>query len=287
MQIEKDPVSGRNLTGHEWDGIKELDSPVPVLGRMALWGSVIYSVVCWVLYPAWPLVGDFTRGITNSSAREDVIVDLDAARQARAATDKILVDGDIFAQVEDADLRRQIEPSSAVLFNDNCAACHGTDLQGQRGFPNLRDDHWLWSGSPDEVEYTIAYGINASHDDSRSVQMMAYGRDELLEEDEINAVIEYVLSLSDRARAPELVADGAVIFEDNCASCHGEGAVGGEETGAPSLTDAVWIYGDSPEDITETIWNGRAGEMPAWDTRLTPAEIRKLALYVKWQGGND
>ena len=184
-------------------------------------------------------------------------------------------------------MRAQFEDEIGVLFRDNCAACHGRDATGQKGFPDLTDSHWLWSGTPEEIEYTLRVGINSSDDDTRYAQMPAFGRDEMLEKSEISDVIDYVSSLSGQPHNRDAALRGQDIFADNCASCHGDGAAGGMENGAPDLTDAAWIYGGTRGDLEKTLKHGRAGVMPAWTGRLSDAEIRQLTLYVLWQGDAD
>ena len=179
-------------------------------------------------------------------------------------------------------LREIYEPQISVLFRDNCAACHVRNAMGQINFPNLIDQHWLWSGTPEEIEYTLLHGINSESEDTRFAKMPAFGRDELLERSEVVEAVEYVLKISGQNHDVSAASRGAEVFEVNCASCHNERGIGGLENGAPSLTDSAWIYGGNPEAIRKTLQNGRAGIMPKWSDRLTQSEIRQLALYVYW-----
>lgn len=287
MKSEFDPVSGRSTTGHEWDGIRELDTPVPKVARIALWGSIAISAVYWVLLPAWPYVTDFTRGALDHSTRSEILDVMSEAAQARAMADQELVAADLEELVADRELQARLSAPASVLYRDNCTVCHGPALAGQAGFPDLSDAHWLWSGSPEEVETTIAYGINATHDETRYSEMPAFGRDELLEREDLDAVTEYVLSLQGAAQDGALVETGAQVFEENCASCHGDAGEGGYENGAPSLADSAWIYGGSRDEIRETLQAGRQGVMPAWSDRLSPADIRKLTLFLMWERQDD
>ncbi|MCG8490529.1 MAG: cytochrome-c oxidase, cbb3-type subunit III [Sneathiellales bacterium] len=283
MQIERDEVSGQNTTGHEWDGIKELDTPIPKTVILAYILTILYSVGYWILYPAWPYIDDFTRGLTNYSSRETVLVQLAEANSLQTDRNQHLLDRPINELAEDPSIRDQYETSTNVLYADNCAACHGQNLKGQKGFPDLTDASWLWSGTPEEIELTIQFGINSGHDEERFAEMAAFGRDNILDKDQISSVIEYILSLSGQDHDKKNASLGAPLFIENCATCHGEDGKGGPEVGAPDLTDRNWIYGGDSSSLRETIWNGRKGEMPAWDQRLTPTEIRKLALFVYWK----
>ncbi|WP_291729737.1 cytochrome-c oxidase, cbb3-type subunit III [Leisingera sp. F5] len=283
---EKDPVSGTELTGHEWDGIKEMDTPVPWASRWALWISIAVSVLFWLLYPSFPLVTGYAKGLLGYSTRAEVAAAVDQAEAERAQAFAPLQSADIAALAADVALKARYGQAIGKLYADNCAACHTAELTGQTGFPNLTDGHWLWSGSPDEVEYSIRYGINAAHDDTRSAQMLAFGADGMLEKAQVKEAVEFVLSLSGQAHNAELAKAGRTVFEDNCAACHGDDGRGGYENGAPDLGDGQWIYGGNRDDVYRSVYYGRMGVMPAWEGRLSDAQIRMLTLYVLWNG-ND
>jgi cytochrome c oxidase cbb3-type subunit III len=287
MKSEFDPVSGRSTTGHEWDGIKELDTPVPKVARVALYGSIAIAAVYWVLLPAWPYVTDFTRGTLDHSTRSAILDVMSAAGQARALVDQDLVAADLEELIGDREVRARLKAPASVLYRDNCLVCHGPALSGQTGFPDLSDAHWLWPGTPEEVETTISYGSNAAHDETRYAEMPAFGRNGLLEREDFDAVSEYVLSLQGAAHDVSLTDIGALVFEENCASCHGDAGEGGYENGAPNLADSAWIYGGSRDEIRETLHSGRQGVMPAWADRLSAADIRKLTLFLMWEGQDD
>ncbi len=283
MQIEHDKVSGQDTTGHEWDGIKELNTPIP---RVVTWSyqlTILFSICYWVLYPAWPYVTDFTRGLTGYSSREEVIDILQSSSNEREVSIATLFSLPIDELAENTAIRKQYETSASVLFADNCGACHGADLEGQTKFPNLKDEAWLWSDLPEEIEATILYGINSGHDEERYAEMTAFGRDEILTKEEISELVAYVQSISGQPHDEALLASGTELFEENCSGCHGDGGEGGLESGAPILTDNFWIYGGDAQTLSDTIWHGRKGVMPSWENRLSKADIRKLALYVYWQ----
>lgn len=283
MKPEFDEISGRHTTGHEWNGIKELDTPIPKAFRIWLWSSIAVAALFWVLYPAWPWATGYTRGLLGYASRTVVAQQVDAGKTHRTQSFAPFKELDVTTLAQDPTLRARYEPSIAVLFCDNCAACHGRDASGRQGFPNLTDKHWLWSDAADEIEATISVGINAAHDETRYAQMPAFGRDELLGGAEIDDVVEYVLRLSGQGHDALSAERGGVVFEENCASCHAEGGTGGYENGAPSLADAAWIYGGDRVTLRQTLENGRAGVMPAWSGRLTEAEIRQLTLYLIWR----
>lgn len=281
MQIEHDEISGQSTTGHEWDGIKELNTPVP---RTAIWAYVITSLIAlggWVLYPSVPLGTDYFRGLLGTTSRETVLVSVENAKAVRNQSNKALLEGDLYELATDSAMRAQHEASAKVLFDDNCAVCHGRDLKGQTGFPNLADQSWLFGDDLEETEWTIRYGINAGHDETRFSEMPAFGRDGMLEKLDIVNVTEFILALSGQDHDAGLAASGAEVFANECAGCHGEGGEG-VGIGAPDLTDEFWIYGGSRVAVLETLKNGRAGHMPSWEKRLTDAEIRKLVLYLNW-----
>lgn len=285
MKPDFDEYSGEHTTGHEWNGIKELNTPVPKVFRIWLWLSIAVAVVICILYPSWPYiqgVGAYTKGVLGHSSRLAVEKAVAEGTEQRREAFAPFFDQDINELAENGALRKMFEEPTAVLYQDNCAACHTRSLTGQKNFPNLTDDHWLWSGTPEEIEYTLQVGINSSHEDTRWAEMPAFGRDEILESDQIADVVEYVLSLSGQDHETNLAERGALVFEENCASCHADNGLGGYENGAPSLADSEWIYGGNREAILETLKNGRRGHMPHWSGRITDEEIRKLALYVYW-----
>lgn len=283
---EKDPVTGTELTGHEWDGITELDTPVPWAARWALWLSIAIAALFWVFYPSFPLVTVYAKGLLGYSSRVEVSRLLTEADAERAANFAPFAKEDAAALAEDPTLEARYSGSISKLYADNCAACHRVDLAGQTGFPNLRDGHWLWSGAPEEIEYTIRHGINAADEDTRSSQMLAFGTDRMLDRQQIDDVTEFVLSLSGTDHDTVAAGRGQPVFAENCAGCHGDDGRGGQASGAPDLGDAQWIYGGRRDDIHESIYRGRQGVMPAWNNRLDDAQIRMLTLYLLWQADN-
>jgi cytochrome c oxidase cbb3-type subunit 3 len=286
MAIEKDKVSGQRTTGHEWDGIKELDTPTP---KVVIWAyvlSAIFVLAGWALYPSIPFKSDFFRGYIGVTSRDRVLEEVRTNTELKNAFEQELLYRNLTDLVNDPDVQARHEAAAAVLFVDNCAVCHGRDLKGQRGFPNLTDHAWLFGSDLDEIEKTIRYGINALHDETRISNMPAFGRDEILDRDALVEVTEFVLSLSGTSHDRELANSGAAIFAENCSSCHGEIGDGIVDLGAPNLRDDVWIYDSSRQGIGEVLYQGGAGVMPAWDGRLTDAEIRKLVLYLNWSRGN-
>jgi cytochrome c oxidase cbb3-type subunit 3 len=284
-KTEIDPVSGEQTTGHEWNGIKELDTPVP---RGILWFIVVthlFALVWWVLMPAFPLGWTYTKGILGIDQRdtvEQVIVGNQRARQPWTSQIAALP----FDQIQaDEALMTNVAQSGRQLFGDNCAACHGLNGTGRSSYPDLTDGDWLWGdGSPEAIAETMRVGINARHDETRMSQMPAFGRDAMLDRSDVRQVAQYVYSLShpeySTADNVDTIAAGQQLFIDNCSGCHGESGTGMADIGAPNLTDAAWLYGGTIEDIIESVHGGRTGHMPTWDERLTATEIKTLALYV-------
>lgn len=274
-----DPVTGHETTGHDWGGITELNTAFP---RIVIWALVLtflYSVVAWVLLPAWPTGRDYTRGLLGldqQAQARDGFDDLAAIRQpwlSRFETD------DLAALARDRTLLLTAMPAAARLFDDNCAACHGPRGGGGPGFPALTDDTWLWSGTPAEIAVTLRHGINASDPDTRYGEMPAF---DWIDRGERLALADFVAALPDGPA--DFDSPAGVLFTENCAACHGESGDGGLENGAPSLTDAAVLYGQDPESVFTTLTHGRRGVMPAWSDRLTPAQVNLLAVYVSRLG---
>ena len=285
---EVDAISGVETTGHEWDGLKELNNPLPRWWVLTFYACCLWSVVYWVLMPSWPLISDYSHGIRGHSQRTVVAEEVAMLESARADKAAALVDADLETIKTSPDLLQFAMANGRAAFGDNCAPCHGTGATGFTGYPNLNDDEWLWGGTLDDISQTIHYGIRSGHDEARVGDMLAFGRDELLDRDQIRDVASYVVSLTGGSPAEGAdLANGKVVFEDNCASCHGEDAKGTQELGAPNLTDNIWLYGGSLQTVTETITNGRGGVMPAWSGRLEEATIKSLAVYVHSLGGGQ
>jgi cytochrome c oxidase cbb3-type subunit 3 len=281
---ERDPATGRETTGHEWNGIKELDTPVPRGVLMFLIVTHIWALAWWFLVPAWPLGTTYTRGLLGVDQRTTVEARVIEGQRERAAWTARLESEPYDAIMADEGLMQTVRHTGRQLFGDNCAACHGRDGKGGANYPDLTDDDWLWGGGPELIEQTMRVGINTAHPDSRVGQMPAFGRDEMLDREQVRNVAAYVYSLTnpDYSTPENLnrINAGKEVFVTTCAACHGENAQGNREVGAPNLTDAYWIYGGSMDTIITSVHGGRQGHMPTWDERLTTAEIRTLAVYV-------
>ena len=279
---ERDPQTGYLTTGHEWNGIKELNTPVPRIVFFFLIATALFSVVYWVLMPAWPLWSTYTKGLLGTDQRTVVDKSLKQATLSRAVwVDQI--NSKPFADIiKDPQLMDLVRERGRTLFGDNCAACHGRNATGGKGFPNLTTNSWLWGGAPDAIAETIRVGINSDNSSSRVSQMPAFGRDGMLARADIENVVAYVRSLA--APTPDVLADklaaGKAVFAANCASCHGDDGKGSTELGAPNLTDHFWIYGGDPQSIYTTVWGGRQGHMPTWEARLSSVDRKILALYL-------
>ena len=281
---EKDPVSGQKTTGHEWNGIKELDTPVPLGILIFIVVTHVWALLWWVLMPTFPLGTTYTKGILDTDQRKIVEQDLTAAQAQRAARMKAIETSSYEDILANEDLMKLVRTTGHQLFGDNCAACHGADGRGRANYPDLTDEDWLWGGGPEKIAETMKIGINSTHQNTRVAQMPAFGRDAILDRNQVTNVGTYVQSLSDPAVSTaqniEQMKAGREIFLTTCAACHGEDGKGNREVGAPNLTDQHWVYGGDLQTIINTIHGGRQGHMPTWDERLTPAEIKILSLYV-------
>src|SRR3954471_9217268 len=281
---ERDTYTGYLTTGHEWNGIKELNTPVPRAVYFFLLIAFVFSVGYWVLMPAWPLGLSYTKGLLGLDQRNIVRDSLKRAALGRSAWTK-QIEAKSYQEIQaDPALMNIVRQTGRTLFGDNCAACHGLNAQGGHGFPNLTTTSWLWGGDPDSIAETIRVGINSPNPDSRVSQMPAFGRDQILQPPDVDKVVAFVRSLSNPTTAktakPGDVDAGKEIFAANCTACHGEDAKGKSDTGAPNLTDKFWIYGGGAQTITNTLWSGRQGHMPSWEGRLTPLDRKILALYL-------
>jgi len=280
-----DDLSGIETTGHEWDGLKELNNPLPRWWLWVFYATCVWSLWYFIVYPAFPTRSGATTGTSGYTQFKELKESQNeiAQRQQdylddfqKSSFDDIMNDPSLYAFAV---------AGGAAAFKDNCATCHGSGGEGGRGYPNLNDDDWLWGGTVDAIHTTLLYGIRAANDDTRSSQMPAFGKDGILKPDEINQVADYVLALS-KDQANEKM-DGYPIFQTNCVSCHGPDGKGIDDFGSPNLTDSIWLYGGKKADLIETIRNSRAGVMPAWKDRLPADTVRQLAIYVHQLGGGE
>jgi cytochrome c oxidase cbb3-type subunit III len=281
-----DQVSGQTLTAHEWDGIRELNTPLPRWWLWLFYLTIAFSVVYWILYPAWPLPTGFTPGLLGYTNRGRVAEDLAAAQAARAKEAAGLETASLAQIAADPKLLELALAEGKAAFGDNCAPCHGAGGQGQYGYPNLTAGRWEWGGNLEQIDTTITHGIRADDPDTHTSAMPAFGKDGILKADQIREVVNYVRTLAKLAPEPGVdIAAGKKIFADNCAPCHGDNGKGNLQVGAPNLTTKVWLYGSDLKDLTTTVTYARNSTMPAWGKRLDPVTIKALTLYVHSLGG--
>lgn len=280
-----DDVTGVETTGHEWDGIKELNKPLPRWWLLTFYACILWAVGYMIAYPAWPTLNGYTKGVLGYSQRQVLTEELRLAGNAQAGMRDLLAKTPLTEVGSNRDLFAFATAAGASSFQTNCAPCHGRNGHGFVGYPNLNDDDWIWGGTLAEIEKTILHGIRSDHKDARVGQMPRYGTEKLLTDAQINDAAEHVLALSGQTGDAPAAARGAVVFKDQCANCHGEQGQGKLDQGAPNLTDGIWLFGGSREAIVESIRTGRGGAMPAWTGRLDPITLKSLTLYVHSLGG--
>lgn len=274
-----------DTTGHVWDGIEEYNNPLPRWWLWTLYVCIIWAIGYTIAYPAWPMIKGATAGVLGYSTRAEVAADIKSFEDANAAIQAKLASADITAVAADNELHSYAVNFGASVFKTNCIQCHGAGGAGAKGYPNLLDDDWLWGGEIDAIAFTVRNGIRNETDDARYSEMPAFG--EFLEEAEIAAVVNHVLAISGSDHDAALAAAGAVVFEDNCASCHLEDGTGDREQGAPNLTDAIWLFGGDAESVSHTVTFARNAVMPAWGERLGDAQVNAVAAYVHQLGGGE
>lgn len=286
---EIDHVTGTATTGHEWDGIRELNTPLPRWWLNIFYVTIIWSIGYWIAYPAWPLISSTTKGVLGYATRLAVEEDLTIQKAARAGQSAELAGATLDQIKADQALLRIALAQGKSAFGDNCVGCHGVGGAGSKGFPNLNDDDWLWGGTLAAIQTTLQHGIRAAGDNETRLSLMpAFGREGILKRNEINAVANHVRILAGQPAEPKAdLATGSRIFEQNCAVCHGPEGKGNQELGAPNLTDAITLYGNDLASLTETITNSRNGVMPAWGERLDATTIKALTVYVHSLGGGQ
>jgi cytochrome c oxidase cbb3-type subunit 3 len=292
MDEQRHPVidaeTGTATTGHEWDGIHELNTPLPRWWLWTFYVTIVWSIGYWVVYPSWPLVSSYTTGVFGWHSREAIVSDLAALKAQRGPMMDKLASATPAQIVADPQLLDFARAQGRTAFGDNCAPCHGSGGGGTKGYPNLNDDEWLWGGKLDDIAASIRHGIRSLDAKTRLGSMPAFGRDGMMKRPDIETVSDYVRSIAGLSvdSKADLVA-GKKLFADNCASCHGDIGKGNRDMGAPNLTDAIWLYGSDKATIVDGLWNGRGGVMPAWAGRLDDTTIKALTVYVHTLGGGE
>jgi len=281
-----DKVTGVDTTGHEWDGIKELNNPLPRWWLWTLYATIVWSIGYTIAYPAWPMISGATTGLLGYSTRAEVAANIAAVDAANAELITHLAEVELASLADDPDLNRFATQAGASVFRTNCSQCHGSGAAGGIGYPNLLDDDWMWGGDIENIALTVRHGIrNEADPDARWSEMPAFG--EILTGDEIDQLVAHVQNISGQNHDAALALAGAELFLDNCAACHGENGKGMVDMGSPNLTDAIWLYGGNDASLEYTIVNARFGIMPPWTPRLSDAEINAVAAYVHQLGGGQ
>ncbi|TCS64084.1 cytochrome-c oxidase, cbb3-type subunit III [Varunaivibrio sulfuroxidans] len=285
--VEKDAITGTETTGHEWDGIKELNTPLPKWWLYTFYACILFAIGYWILYPSWPTLHGHWQGLLHYTSRGAFAQDQLKQKAERSVwTDKIS-SKTVDEIAADPELLNYSIAAGHSIFANNCAPCHGTNGSGNKNFPILADDDWLWGGTLDAIYTTVQYGIRAKNDNTRSDSMPNFGTDEILTPTEINDAAEYVLSLSGKQTDPAAAKKGETVFADNCAACHGDKGQGTHELGAPRLSDGIWLYSGAKSAIVSQITHPKLGVMPAWTGRLSNVEIKEAAVYVHSLGGGQ
>ncbi len=277
-----DELTGRETMGHEFDGIEELNTPMPRWWLWTFYLTIIWGVGYTIAFPAWPMISGATKGLLGYSTRGEVTADIAAHETANAELVADLNAVDLAGFDPQSDLHRYAVARGSSVFRAQCSQCHGSGAAGAVGYPNLLDNDWLWGGSLEEIDYSVRHGIRNETDfDARFSQMPAFG--DILEESEIATLAGFLPTLAD----PDWDSAGGVLFSDNCTSCHGDTGQGDRSLGAPNLADAIWLYGGDVDSLTTSIAEARFGVMPAWGQRLSEEDIRAVATYVHSLGGGE
>ncbi|MEM9435168.1 MAG: cytochrome-c oxidase, cbb3-type subunit III [Pseudomonadota bacterium] len=277
-----DELTGRETMGHDFDGIEELNTPMPRWWLITFYVTVFWGLVYTIAFPAWPMISGATAGLLGYATRAEVVADIEAHETANGELVASLLETDLAAFDPQSDLHRYAVARGGSVFRAQCSQCHGAGAAGAVGYPNLLDNDWLWGGDLETIAYTVRHGIRNETDiDAHWSQMPAFG--EMLEPDEIEALASFIPSLPGGGATGR----GATLFAENCASCHGDAGLGDREQGAPNLADAIWLYGGDRKSLVESITNARFGVMPAWGQRLSEADVRAVSTYVHSLGGGE
>ncbi|MGV1752872.1 cytochrome-c oxidase, cbb3-type subunit III [Agrobacterium sp. CG674] len=281
-----DDVSGVSTTGHEWDGIRELNNPMPRWWVWTFYVTIVWAIGYTIAFPAWPLISGSTQGLLGWHSRAEFVAETTLAKAAQNVYLEKIASSTFDEIKADPELMQFAVAGGAAAFKVNCIQCHGSGAEGGNGYPNLNDDDWLWGGNVDAIHTTITHGIRFNEDaDTRMSEMPAFA--EILKGDEIKQVAAYVVSLTGTPHNAALVEPGRQVYADNCASCHGEDAKGNREFGAPNLADAIWLKANGEDGIIAQVRAPKHGAMPAWGARLGDTTVKQLTLFVHSLGGGE
>lgn len=281
-----DKLSGVETTGHEWDGIRELNNPLPRWWLWTFYATIVWAIGYVVVYPAIPLLTDATKGVIGYSSRGELASEMASAKAAQGSMLEKISSSSLQEILADPQMTQFATAAGAAAFKINCVQCHGSGAAGGAGYPNLNDNDWLWGGDVDQIHQTIAHGIRSAEDaDTRASEMPAYA--DILQPQEIRQVAAYVVSLTGTPREAGMVEPGKQLFADNCAACHGEDAKGNREFGAPNLADAIWLKAEGEAGIAQQVRQPKHGMMPAWQSRLGDTTVKQLAVYIHGLGGGE
>ena len=277
-----DELTGRPTMGHDFDGIEELNTPMPSWWLLTFYASIIWGIGYTIAYPAWPMIEGATEGLLGYSTRAEVAQDIAEHEAENADLVAQLVAQDMDALDPQSSLHRYAVARGGSVFRAQCSQCHGSGAAGAKGYPNLLDNDWLWGGTLADITFSVRHGIrNATDDEARYSEMPAFG--EFLEAQDIELIADHVLALPNA----DASSAGGMLYADNCAACHGETGLGDREQGAPNLADAIWLFGSEREDVITSITNARFGVMPAWGQRLSEADVRAVSTFVHSLGGGE
>lgn len=283
-----DEATGTQTVGHEWDGIEELNTPLPRWWLWTFYLTIIWALAYVIAYPAWPLIDSATRGVLGWSSRGQLEAELAAETKRRAPIMRALAATDIAALPANPELMQAAIEGGRAAFRVHCVQCHGTGAAGTPGYPNLNDDDWLWGGDLQAIQFTLEHGIrNPDHDATRMSLMPAFGRDGIFTAAQVQDVVSHVRTLSGAEQRSASSERGAQLYADNCAVCHAAAGEGIRNLGAPRLNDAIWLYGGDRATLTQTVTNARQGVMPRWGHRLDATTIKMLTAYVHSLGGGE
>ncbi len=248
--------------GHNWDGLEELNNPLPKWWLYLFYITIYFAVAYLVLFPGSGIYDGVLKW-SSAGRYADEIKQFD--KKLKPLFDKYKA-----MPIKELAQHKQGMRTARRIFNNNCTICHASDAGGARGYPSLKDRAWLWGGTPAKIKQSITNGRNGN--------MPAW--EKVIKKDGVKQVAAYVASLSHPMANRTLVAAGKKIYNTNCLACHGATGKGNKFLGAPNLTDKAWLYGGTLRTIRKSIAYGRKGKMPAHKTLLSPAKIHLLTAYV-------
>lgn len=283
-----DTTTGIETTGLEWDGLKELNNPLPKWWVIIFLICCIWAIFYWIIFPSWPIYfseGERggTRGVIGWTQYNKLDEEISKIKELKKDYLEVFRENSYEEIFKNEKIYAFSIAGGKSAFKNYCSTCHGIGGEGRIGYPNLNDDDWIWGGSIEKIEQTIKFGIRADHENTRYSEMPSFI--DIFTEKQIEELATYIVKLN---KNENIESSTDELFKESCGTCHLENGRGNQEIGGPNLVDSIWLYSNGEIfEIMNQLKNPKHGNMPAWVERLNEDTIRQISIYVYSLGGGE